>query len=180
VTDHKTIAAELRRLATGTVEWRVQHPVEKCYCMSFDRRTSINPERDAREWLADHCRRHPGGLHTDYEVAEVRSFTSLERVALQAADALDSDGVNAAPETQSPPEGGEGLASQKATPKGCPCKQSDSATLRDALQQIAGMYQKGLRADDLGRAARIAHDALGVTACPGETPAPSTPDGADR
>ena len=34
--------------------------------------------------------------------------------------------------------------------------------LRTALQQIANMDPKGLRADDLGRAARIARDALGV------------------
>jgi hypothetical protein len=68
--------------------------------------------------------------------------------------------VKAAPETQSPPEGGEGLADQKATWKGCPCKQSDCATLREALQRIADMDPKGLRADDLGRAARTAREAL--------------------
>jgi hypothetical protein len=67
-----------------------------------------------------------------------------------------------AAETQSPPEGGEGLANQKATSKGYPCKQGDYATLRDALQQIADMDPKGIRADDLGLAARIARDALGV------------------
>lgn len=41
--------------------------------------------------------------------------------------------------------------------------------LRDALQQIANMDPAGQRADDLGRAARIAHIALGVEAC-GNTP----------
>lgn len=67
------------------------------------------------------------------------------------------------PETQSPPEGGEGLEIQKEPRERCPSKQQrDFATLRDALQQIADMDPKGIRADDLGRAARIASGALGV------------------
>jgi hypothetical protein len=77
--------AHLRELATGRVEWRVQDPVEKCYCMYFDRSSSINPERDAREWLADHARRFPDSAHAKYEVAEVRVFTELERAALAVA-----------------------------------------------------------------------------------------------
>jgi hypothetical protein len=82
------LAERLRKLATGTVEWRVQHPVEKCYCISFDRDDSINPERAAREWLADHQRRFPNSDHAKYEVAEVRWFCELERTALEAADQL--------------------------------------------------------------------------------------------
>jgi hypothetical protein len=77
--------AHLRELATGRVEWRVQDPVEKCYCMYFDRKSSIDPERDAREWLADHARRFPDSAHAKYEVAEVRVFTELERAALAVA-----------------------------------------------------------------------------------------------
>lgn len=91
--DHKTLAATIRELATGTVEWRVQHPVEKSYCISFDHRTCINPEREAREWLADHKARHPDSQFAGYEVAEVRWFSLLESAALRAADALDPDGV---------------------------------------------------------------------------------------
>lgn len=93
--DPKTIAASLRTLATGRVEWRVQDPVERCYCISFDPGSSINPEREAREWLADYKRRWPNGIHAHYEVAEVRCFTALEREALAAADALDPCGVMA-------------------------------------------------------------------------------------
>lgn len=92
--DAKTIAATLRELATGTVEWRVQDPIEKCYCISFDRERSINPEREAREWLADHKARFPKSQHAGYEVAEVRWFSRLERAALEAADALDPAGAN--------------------------------------------------------------------------------------
>jgi hypothetical protein len=93
--DAKAIATKLRELVTGTVEWRVQHPVEKSYCISFNHRGSINPEREAREWLADHKARHPGSQFACYEVAEVLWFSRLERAALEAADALDPDGVQA-------------------------------------------------------------------------------------
>jgi hypothetical protein len=89
----KELAARLRKLATGTVEWRVQHPVERCYCISFDRSDSINPERAAREWLADFQRRWPDHEHAKYEAAEVRWFSELERAALEAADVLDAAGV---------------------------------------------------------------------------------------
>jgi hypothetical protein len=85
----KELAARLRQLATGRVEWRVQHPVEKCYCISFDRGDTLNPEWSARGWLADFRQRFPNHPHAKYEAAEVRCFTELERAALEAADALD-------------------------------------------------------------------------------------------
>lgn len=94
--DAKTIAATLRKLATGTVEWRVQNPTDKGYCIAFDHRSSINPERDAREWLADHKAHHPGSQFAGYEVAAVRWFSELEQAALDAAAALDPDGVSVA------------------------------------------------------------------------------------
>lgn len=80
-------AERVRQLACGTVEWRVQHPVDKSYCMNFSHATSFNPEREAREWLADHRQRFPGGRFADYEVAEVRCFSELERAGLELADA---------------------------------------------------------------------------------------------
>lgn len=89
MTDLTELAKELKRLATGRTEWRVQHPVEKCYCMSFGSSDSINPEREAREWLADFQSRYPQHEHAKYEVAEVRCFTDLERAAINAAELLD-------------------------------------------------------------------------------------------
>lgn len=86
------LAALLRSLATGRVEWRVQHPVEKCFCMSFDRSDCLDPERDARKWLENFRHHYPDHRHAKYEVAEVRSFTELERAALEAAEALDPAG----------------------------------------------------------------------------------------
>lgn len=93
VADPKELAARLRAAATGTVEWRVQHPVKKDYCIAFGSTSSLNPERDARRWLEDHRTRFPGGLFVNYEVAQVRYLTELERLALEAADALDACGV---------------------------------------------------------------------------------------
>lgn len=93
--DPKELGTRLRSLATGTVEWRVQHPVDKSYCIAFGRSSSFNPERDARRWLEDHRERFPSGRFFNYEVAEVRYLTELERAALEAADALDATaGVN--------------------------------------------------------------------------------------
>jgi hypothetical protein len=95
------LASRLRELATGRIEWRVQDPVRKCYCMVFDRYDHINPEYEAREWLAEFQRKFPNHEHAKYEVAEVRSFTEMERTALEAADALERiqshgrDGVTA-------------------------------------------------------------------------------------
>lgn len=86
--DATALAARLRELATGTVEWRVQHPVDKCYCIAFSFENSVNPRREAREWLEDFRRRYPDHEHAKHEVAEVRWFSALEQAALEAAELL--------------------------------------------------------------------------------------------
>jgi hypothetical protein len=93
VADPKELAARLRKLASGRLEYRVQDPVEKCYCVSFSRDDGFDPERDARQWLADFQRKFPEHPHANYEVAPVRSFSELERAALEAAELLDAPGV---------------------------------------------------------------------------------------
>lgn len=84
------LVTKMRALAVGRVEWRVQCPVDRCYCMTFSRSDSSNPEREAREWLATHQQRFPASRHAKYEVAEVRVFDELEELALKAADAIRS------------------------------------------------------------------------------------------
>jgi hypothetical protein len=101
MTDAKELAARLRKLATGRTEWRVQDPVSKCYCIAYDHYQWINPERHAREWLANHQRRFPDHQHSKYEVAEARWFSELEQAALDAADALSADNGGAVPQRQS-------------------------------------------------------------------------------
>ena len=74
----------LRELVTGRVEWRVQHPVEKSFCVVFTRDDSTNPRMDATEWLADFAAKFPDHPHAKYEVAEVRVYSELEQAVLDA------------------------------------------------------------------------------------------------
>ena len=82
------LADELEYLAHGRTEWRVQDPISKAYCISFDRASSLNPERDAREWLSSHVSNHPNSPKARYEVAQSLCFTYLEESARQAASLL--------------------------------------------------------------------------------------------
>jgi hypothetical protein len=87
MTTPEQLAANIEATTHGRTEWRVQHPVEKSFCMSFGS-DSINPERECREWLADHLRRHPDSQFAGYEVAKVHFFTMAEQRALDAAAML--------------------------------------------------------------------------------------------
>ena len=58
-TKTELLPQELRDLGWGRDEWRVQDPESGTYCMAFSCGDhldgySLNPERDAREWLEDH------------------------------------------------------------------------------------------------------------------------------
>lgn len=83
------LAARLRAKCSGYDEWRVQDPKDGAYCLAFSWPEVSNPERMAREWLSDHCRRFPGGLHTDFVVACVRVHTEADKLMLEAADEID-------------------------------------------------------------------------------------------
>lgn len=78
----------LRELASAArVEWHVADPVTKAYCISFDRSTSLNPEQDAHDWLADHRKRFPDSRHAKFEVMRVEVRSELQRLAGELADA---------------------------------------------------------------------------------------------
>jgi hypothetical protein len=83
VADPRGVAADLRRLACGTVEWRVADPNTGSYCIAFD------AEPKAIEWLADHVRRFPRSMHANKVVQRAHYLTELEQVARRAADLLD-------------------------------------------------------------------------------------------
>lgn len=53
------IVQRLREASQGREEWRVADPETGAYCMAFSHAGSPNPEREAREWLADHIARFP-------------------------------------------------------------------------------------------------------------------------
>lgn len=83
------LVEKLRNACAGYDEWRVQDPKDGSYCIAFNWREVMYPERMAREWLADHCRRFPGGLHTDFVVACVRVQTQADELMQEAADELE-------------------------------------------------------------------------------------------
>jgi len=90
------LAGELHSHVHGRTEWRVQDPVSKAYCISFDRASSLNPERDAREWLSSHVSNHPNSPKAKYEVAQVHCFTELEESALKAIVILSTQAASIA------------------------------------------------------------------------------------
>lgn len=87
------LATELRAQAHGWVEWRVQDPVSKSYCISFSRYGEdrvLDPEREAREWLRKHRAEFgAGGRFSGYEVARVEVATKSDRLMRDAADKLE-------------------------------------------------------------------------------------------
>ena len=83
------LVEKLRNACAGYDEWRVQDPKDGSYCIAFNWREVMNPERMAREWLADHCRRFPGGLHSDFVVACVRVQTQADELMQEAADEIE-------------------------------------------------------------------------------------------
>ncbi len=92
----KTLATELRQLAPGTKEWRVANPRTGEFCIAFDHRSDLDPERAARQWLRAHCLNWPESQFARYVVCAVHAYTDLEFCALKAADLLDG-GDGAAP-----------------------------------------------------------------------------------
>jgi hypothetical protein len=86
--DPKTIAAQLRELATGRVEWRVADPITGAHCIEFGKGNKA--ERQAKAWLRNLRLTQPSHRFANYVVRDVRTFTALERTALEAAALLDA------------------------------------------------------------------------------------------
>ena len=81
------ITERLRSSASGTIEWRVQNPETRAYCISF---TEWNGgERSARQWLDEEIRARPESIFAKHEVARVAALDHRDRLMLEAADELD-------------------------------------------------------------------------------------------
>lgn len=89
MSDTPDLIKRLRGASQGHDEWRAQNPEDACYCISFSRIDSLDPEREARSWLADHNKSFPQGPFLGYEVKCVRVLTDADRLRLEAADALE-------------------------------------------------------------------------------------------
>lgn len=87
-----TLADRLRESSTGRDEWRVQDPKDGAYCIAFSRHDgySLNPEREARAWLADHREKFPTSTKAGYVVACVRVQNQAEALMQEAADMIDA------------------------------------------------------------------------------------------
>ena len=83
------LVERLRSACSGYDEWRVQDPNDGSYCIAFSWPETMNPERAAREWLADHKARFPDSHHAHFVVACVRVVPHKDRMLLEAAEALD-------------------------------------------------------------------------------------------
>ena len=85
-----TLPARLRDLGQGRIEWRVQDK-DGAYCIAFSRGDgwSINPEREARAWLADHQHRFPTSSKAGYVVAEVRAQSQEDAAMCEAAEEIE-------------------------------------------------------------------------------------------
>lgn len=93
----------LRALVYGFHEWRVESPVDGSYCISFTRDESHDPERTARDWLADHAARFPQSKYASYIVKHHHVLTAKDAALAEAADALDA--LAAAPAVSAPSAG---------------------------------------------------------------------------
>ena len=80
---------QLRAAGKGTEEWRVADPTDGSYCIAFSRADSINPEREAREWLANHRKRFPDSQKANYEARRAMAQTNADLMMLQAADEIE-------------------------------------------------------------------------------------------
>ena len=80
---------QLRAAGKGTEEWRVADPADGSYCIAFSWANSINPEREAREWLDDHRKRFPTSQHANFEVRRVMAQNNADLAMCQAADELE-------------------------------------------------------------------------------------------
>lgn len=96
MTDTTELIRRLRDASQGHDEWRVQNPEDGCYCIAFSRSGSLDPECEARSWLADHIRQFPQGMFVGYEVKCVRVLTDADRLRLEAADALEQQAAEIA------------------------------------------------------------------------------------
>lgn len=88
--NHQELTERLRQY-NGVVECRVQHPKTGNYCISFDWHNSLNPKREADEWLADQKKRFPEHEYsTTYVVKEVCVLSKQDKACHESANVIES------------------------------------------------------------------------------------------
>lgn len=84
------IVERLKEHAVGREEWRIANPDDGSYVISFSYGDTLSPERDAREWLADHLCRNPTSWVAGYEVRKVMAQSDSDMLMIEAADEIAS------------------------------------------------------------------------------------------
>jgi hypothetical protein len=84
----------VERLRLGEEVWRVANPDTGAYCMEFSWENSLNPERDAKEWLSNHLREWPNSMHAGKGVIKKIITASLHTEAADEIERLRADLVS--------------------------------------------------------------------------------------
>ena len=84
------IVQRLREASQGREEWRVADPETGAYCMAFSHAGSPNPEREAREWLADHIARFPNSPNATKVVTHAIAHFLDDQMQIEAADLIEA------------------------------------------------------------------------------------------
>lgn len=156
-TDTRPLTARVSDEIRGTVEWRIQNRVGGGICMSFGARTSINPEREAREWLSEQVKRHPEYFSV-YDVVEATFHSNVELLLQECMRRISHQEVLL-----------KGLVEKLAGCRQWPI--DDSA--RVDLDELAARASFALHADD----SSLAQFQVDANAAPFDTEDPRCKDG---
>lgn len=80
------LVERLNRASVGRVEWRVQDPASKTFCMFY---VGHDSERAATAWLNEHRARYPNSKFAGYEVARVFSQDRDDKLKAEAATEIE-------------------------------------------------------------------------------------------
>lgn len=82
------MAARIDQEVSGTETWRVSRP-DGAFCMEFNAREYLSPERECRQWITAQNRRHPGWMECNgYTAIKSTQHSMAEELALDAAALL--------------------------------------------------------------------------------------------
>ncbi len=88
-----SLVERLRAASQGVDEWRVQandtvHWIKEFSASNFD-----HPEEAANLWLLQYRRTLPDWVEDEYEVKFFHTFSQVDRLMQEAADALEKAGI---------------------------------------------------------------------------------------
>ena len=86
----RPLVGRLLAESAGYGEWRVQSPIDGAYCFAPEAREYLDPEKEARDWLAKHKRDYPNSQFASYEVKCVQVQTTADKLMQEAAADIES------------------------------------------------------------------------------------------